>query len=292
MLELEPEILQEYNRILATYTEVTSFPSPALSVTDVLRAHFMIANHFYLEGEGIGGVGPKDINELESTVCRQISSFAGKAKWINQYEIAATLFYGIIKNHCFYDTNKRTAFLSMIYQMHSINRCPCVSEKVIEDFTVEVAENGLEKYSRYRELKKDGDTDPEVRFIAHWIKKSMRQMTNDKKSITFRHLDKILSRYGFYLDNADRNYIDVMSERQETTGFIFKKTNTVRVRIGQIGFPRWGAEVPPGTLKYVRSITKLSSKDGVDSRSFFDGLDSMQSLISTYNEPLLRLAQR
>lgn len=292
MLDLEPEIETEYHRILAAYDEVTSFPAPALSVTDVLRAHYMIANHFYLEGEGIGGIGPKDINGLESTVCRQISSFGGRNKWNNVYEISATLFYGIIKNHCFFDANKRTAFLSMLYQMYRVNLCPSVHEKIIEDFTVEVAENSLEKYSRYRDLKKSGDPDPEVRFIAYWLKKNMRQLKNDRKTITFRDLQRILNRYGYYLENPDKNYIDVIWEREESRGLIFKKVQTVRTRVGQIGFPRWGAEVPRGTLKHVRAITKLGSEDGVDSRAFFDGLDSMQSLITTYNEPLLRLAQR
>ena len=32
--------------------------------------------------------------------------------------------------------------------------------------------------------------------------------------------------------------------------------------------------------------------DGVDSATFFKGLDSMQTLITTYHQPLLRLAQR
>ena len=81
MNDLEPAILEQYRRVYESYNEVTQFPRPCLSVGDVLRAHFMIANHFYLEGEGIGGIGPKDINALESTVCRQISGYGGRSKW-------------------------------------------------------------------------------------------------------------------------------------------------------------------------------------------------------------------
>ncbi|MDP3907240.1 type II toxin-antitoxin system death-on-curing family toxin [Novosphingobium sp.] len=292
MNDLEPAILEQYRRVSESYNEVTQFPRPCLSVGDVLRAHYMIANHFYLEGEGIGGIGPKDINALESTVCRQTSGYGGRSKWNGPFEISATLFFGIIKNHSFYDANKRTAFLSMLYQLYSVGFCPSVGEKEIEDFTVEVAENSIEKYSRFRDLKKSGDEDPEVKFIAYWLKKRMRPMNNERHSITFRDLQRILNRYGYSLENPDRNYIDIMREREEKRGFLFKKTELVKSRVGHIGFPRWGAEVPKGTIKLVRSLTKLRHEDGVDSKAFFDGLDSMQSLITTYNAPLLSLAHR
>ena len=293
MLDLEPDIGQEYDRVTKEYREVSAFPSPCLSVGDVLRAHFMIANHFYLEGEGIGGIGPKDFNALESTVCRQVSGYGGHQKWSSTYDVASTLFYGIAKNHCFHDANKRTAFLSLLYQMYQCNLCPSVSEKEIEDFTVDVADSNLGKYSRYKSLVKDGDSDPEVKFISYWIKKRFRQINNNRRTITFRELQKILNRYNFFLENPDRNSIDLIEERTEKTGILFfKGTRTVRVKIGTIGFPRWTAEVPKSTLKMVREKARLSAKDGVDSGAFFYGLDSMQSLIITYNAPLMRLAYR
>jgi len=293
MLELEPEINSEYERVLHGYREVAPFSPPYLAVSDVVRAHFMIANHFYLEGQGIGGIGPKDFHALESTVCRQVSGYGGHQKWTTTFDISATLFYGIAKNHCFHDANKRTAFLSILYQLYQANYCPSVSEGEIEDFVVDVAEDNLGKYARYKSLQKSGDPDPEVRFISHWFKSKMRPIKSDKRAVTFRELKRMLNRHGFDLDNPDRNAIDLIEEREETTGVMFfKKTRTVRHKIATIGFPRWTAEVPKSTLKLVREKARLRHKDGVDSASFFDGLDSMQSLITTYNAPLMRLAHR
>jgi hypothetical protein len=43
--------------------------------------------------------------------------------------------------------------------------CPAVSEKQFEDFTVEIAEDKLEKYSRFRESLAQREQDCEVKFI-------------------------------------------------------------------------------------------------------------------------------
>lgn len=72
----------------------------------------------------------------------------------------------------------------------------------------------------------------------------------------------------------------------------FGKEEDIRVRIGRIGFPRWTAQVSAATIKTARELTGLTANHGVDSGAFFHGLDPMQSLITTYNEPLLRLADR
>jgi len=292
MLDLEPEVEAEFVRFTKEYREPTQFNSPCLSVHDVLNAHFQIANHFYLEGAGIGGIGPKDMNMLESTVCRQVSGYGEVIKWDHLFDISATLFYGIVKNHCFHDANKRTAFLTILYQLYRANYCPKVSEKEIEDFTVDVAEDKLKKYSRYRDLVKSGEEDPEVRFISFWFRQRVRTVDKKKYTITYRELQRILNRYGFYLENPDGNFIDVVTYRDEKTFFGFGKPKRIRSRVAKVGFPRWTAQVFPETIKVVREACQLRHKDGVDSGAFFHGLDPIQSLITTYNAPLMRLADR
>lgn len=41
-----------------------------IGLHDVLRAHFLIADYFYSEGYGIGGIGPRDPHLLHSAVYR------------------------------------------------------------------------------------------------------------------------------------------------------------------------------------------------------------------------------
>lgn len=293
MMDLEPEVEAEYHRFIKDFDPIARFSAPCLSVEDVLKAHFSIANHFLLEGEGIGGIGPKSKPLLESAVHRQVASFRGQGKWSNLFEYAATLFYGIIKNHPFHDANKRTAFLSALFQLYKGGYCPSVAEKVIEDLTVDVADAKLAKYARYKDLVKSGESDPEVKMIAKFFRDNTRAIDGKRYVVTFRELQKILSRYGYFLEDPEDNRIDVVKyeKKKKVLGFIGREEN-IRVRLGRIGFPRWTAQVTPADIKTVREMTGLTHRSGVDSGAFFHGLDDMQSLITTYNAPLMRLAYR
>lgn len=294
MLSLEPEIFAEYQRCCEAIGEEEGYPSGCgLGIHDVLRAHFLIANHFYLQGEGMGGVGPKNVNLLHSAVHRQYVGYGGKPKWTDKFDITATLFYGIIKNHPFYDANKRTAFLCALYQLDKLGYCPSVPQERFEDFTVEIAENGLERYDRYEEMVRSGDADPEVRYISHFLRRNTRKIDKRSYRVTYRELNAILRRSGFALENPQGNYIDVVQIRKRKPYFgLFGKERSEHVRIGQIGFPRWTQEVGKTDIKAVREMTNLTHRDGVDSASFFHGVDPMQSLIATYHGPLQRLAGR
>jgi death-on-curing protein len=116
----------------------------------------------------------------------------------------------------------------------------------------------------------------------------------DKRNynITYRELQIILSRYGYSLTNPQGNYIDIVriEKRRVFLGLLGERE--VQTRIAQIGFPRWTAPVGRGALKTVREATGLTEKRGVDSAAFFRGLDPMQTLITTYYDPLMRLAER
>lgn len=293
MIVFEPEVLAEYTRILAQLDDHQDGSGyPGLSVLDVMRAHFLIANHFYLEGHGLGGIGPKDLNMLRSAVSRQWVSFDQKTKWENRFDICATLFFGLIKNHPFHDANKRTAFLSVLFLLHNYGWCPSISEKEFEDFTVEIADDQLGKYARYQKLKAKKESDPEVKFISWYLRSHTRKIDRDYYAITYRELQTILNRFGYGLSAPYHNHIDVIKKENQSQLFGILGQKTVDVRIGQIGFPRWSAQVGKGAIKSVREMTGLTDRKGVDSAAFFQGLDPMQSLIATYHEPLMSLANR
>ena len=76
MIEFEPEILAEYDRVVAQLDDHQDrYGINGLSVYDVIRAHFFVANHFYLEGYGLGGIGPRSLDLLRSAVSRQYVAF-------------------------------------------------------------------------------------------------------------------------------------------------------------------------------------------------------------------------
>jgi death-on-curing protein len=51
-----------------------------IGIHEVLQAHFLLAEYFAAQGEGIGGIGPKDLNLLHSALARQFVQYGGKPR--------------------------------------------------------------------------------------------------------------------------------------------------------------------------------------------------------------------
>jgi death-on-curing protein len=124
-----------------------------LGIHQVLRAHYLIVDYFVEAGEGLGGAGPRHLDLLHSALSRQFVGFAGRQKWTTLYEIAATLFFGLVKNHAFHDANKRTALLTVLFHLHSHGQTPEIAQKELDKLTVRVAENELSKIGLLDALK-------------------------------------------------------------------------------------------------------------------------------------------
>lgn len=261
-------------------------------IHEVLRAHFLIADFFRAEGEGIGGFGPRDLNLLHSALYRQHVSANGRSKWKDNYEICATMMYGLIMDHPFHDANKRTAFLSTLHYLYKHGRTPTVSHEEFENFTVDIADNQLSKFARYKEYLKDGKGDAECRMIAHFLRSKTRELDKRMYFVTYRDLKRILNSHGYDLENESKNYIDVVRVEEKTTGLFVRKKTIVRKKVAQIGFPGWTKQVHAGAIATVRKETGLTADYGVDSQSFFNGVEPLQKLIAHYEEPLRRLAVR
>ena len=291
---LEPAIERECLRIHSQFSApgrlLTADAGACLTVADVLRAHFVIANHFLLEGQGLGGVGPRDNALLESAVYRQIVSLGGMPKWRDKFEICATLFFGLIMSHPFHDANKRTAFLSLLYQLEKQGWCPAVDQQVFEDFTVDIADHRLRDHSKYAEYRTKYPEDHDVKFISYWIRRHIRKIEHKAPSISFRELEAVLNRYGYSLENPHGNQIDVVQIRGQYADE--PDSSAKDSKVGRIGFPSWSKQVLKSDIKLVRELTSLTAEAGVDAAAFFDGLDPMQALIATYHEPLTHLANR
>ena len=121
---IHEEVGKEHKRWVSTIGPVEPyFGRDNIGIYEVLHAHFLLIDFFFKIGEGIGGIGPKDIKLLHSALGRQFVCFGGKSKWTNPIDICATLMFGLIKNHPFHDANKRTAFLvSMLHLQKLVER--------------------------------------------------------------------------------------------------------------------------------------------------------------------------
>ncbi len=267
---------------------------PAPLARSVLRAHFSIAEFFAAEGEGIGGFGPMDTSVLMSAIGRIDVGYGGKLKWNTVHEKAATLLFGLVMNHSFHDANKRTAFLSTVHYLFEHGYMLTVSEKEFEDVTVLVADHGLGKFKRFQSLKKKSQ-DPEVLFLAHYLKTNTRRLDRREYFVTYRELESILKRYDVWLEYPRNNQIDVMRWEQVTTkkGFFGKSVTSPEARrVCVLGFPGWTKQVGKGRISYIRKELNLTIEHGIDSQSFFKNVDDMRGLLSVYEGALRRLAHR
>lgn len=289
--KLESEYQRWHNTIGADDPYATK---DTIGIHDVLRAHFFILDFFSAEknGEGVGGVGPKDVNMLHSAVYRQFVSLGGKEKWPTPFEKCATLMYGIVKDHPFHDANKRTGFLTTLLFLERMGRIPRIKQKEFEDFVVEVADNQLAKYPRYKDIQQTVQ-DPEVQFIADYLKRNTREVDRRQYTVTFNELNQIIKKYSFELVSPKGNYIDVVrvGYRPKFLGLLGPKVRTEE-RVAHVGFPGWKKQVTKAALKTIRESTGLTAERGFDSKTFFQGADPLHALIDTYAEPLRRLADR
>lgn len=287
-----PPVKREFFRWLEFFgTDDPYHSQETVGMMDVLRAHFLVVDYFYSKDVGLGGTGPRDPNLLHSAVYRQFVAFGGQDKWSDSFERAATLLFGIITDHPFHDANKRTGLLVMLLFLNKMNRVPTVGQKHLEDFAVEISDHQLKKYRRYRELKKK-KSDPEVRFIADFLKRKSRKLDSRYYTITYRELDRRLQDFGYRLQNPHRNFINIVRVEQRRKLFGFGPKEQVNVKVAQVGFPGWKCQVGQGAISTIRKETKLTAEHGFDSQSFYLGADPVQSIIAEYAEPLERLAYR
>ena len=264
-----------------------------LGIHDVLKAHFLIADFFIESGNQFIMVGPRDINLLHSSVGRQHAGYGKNMKWHTSFDLSATLFYGLIKDHPFHDANKRTALLCLLYQLSIMRFFSTCMQKELENIAVYVAHGELGRYKIFRDLRQKGNTDPEVRTISWFLKKNTRKMDKKFHSITYKKLRTILNRHGYDLQNPSNNKIDIVpiEERREMLK-IWKKKEKIGAKVAQVGFPGWTKQVGKGAINTVRKATNLTADYGFDSSTFFKGEDPIDCLISHYQEPLINLSSK
>jgi death-on-curing family protein len=239
----------------------------------------------------LGGVGVRDANLLVSAVHRQFTSYGNKEKYKTDLDKIAALFFGLIKNHAFYDANKRTAFIVALWQLEKMNLTPTVSGTEFEDFAVEIADDEYKQKRRYKKLALKF-SDPEVRYISFHLGRLTRKLDKRTYEITFRDLAVILQRFGFDLLNLNKNFIDVVKVRESKGFFGLGAGKPVSKRILQVACPGMGRRVPRSTVSDIRRECKLSDRERIDSAVFYQDLPPVALLIGKYNEPLRSLADR
>ncbi|MFP5114136.1 type II toxin-antitoxin system death-on-curing family toxin [Bacillaceae bacterium C204] len=84
--------------------------------------------------------GVKDKGLLSSAVNRPKQSAFGEEAYPTIYEKAAALFESLLKNHCFHNANKRTAFAGLYMFLRQNKYRLIVHPKRAEDFCVQIVD--------------------------------------------------------------------------------------------------------------------------------------------------------
>lgn len=267
-----------------------------ISDEDVLSIHEALVADFAQTGDPIAPPGVRSMALLESAVSRQTTSLGGKLKHPDALHNAATLLYGICLDHPFHNGNKRTAVVAMLVHLDE-NKLALqdTTQKDLFDMIIAVATHqiGLRPSKRCtteREVRRQ--TDEEVEAIAEWLRRRAKRVLRGERQITYRDLRRILGAYGYHLENPDRNYIEVVRFEEERAGSVFKRTRTVRKKIGSIGWPGECEVIGVREIKNIRRLCRLTEADGIDSSSFYDRAAVIDAFVNRYRTLLRRLARR
>lgn len=164
----DPYIRDEYERLIAETADRDGFDAPLCGMHDALAAYFALADYFTDPENGEVEdmlVGLRSADLLGSALGRQAVAFGGEVKYREPLDIAATLFFGMVKNHPFSDGNKRTALLLLLFGLYRFGYRPIGSGEAFEALVLAVAAGALSAAypSAWEAAPAD---DREVRVIA------------------------------------------------------------------------------------------------------------------------------
>jgi len=133
--------------------------------------------------------------------------------------------------------------------------------------------------------------DEEVASITQWLRQHTQRIEKGERVITYRQLRSLLAQFGFGIANAGQNQAEIVRDEVRETGIIFRRQETVQVRVGYIGYRDEGTDIPKSELKRIRQMCNLTEADGVDSTAFYSTGIVVDAVLNRYRKVLQRLAR-
>ncbi len=256
-------------------------PMRHLDVEEIMEIHNVLAQEFSDSNDPIMPPGIKNLSMLESAAARQDTGFGAFVKYDTVDAVAATLLYGIVNNHPFHNGNKRTGLVATLTFMDRNDRTlDGVSHNELYEIVTKVASHNLCRGGR-------SHADEEVEELRRWIRKHSRPQTRGERVITYRQLRRILNGFGYELQDAKGNTIDVIKTINERRYGIIR---TVKHRTN-IAYPGESVQLTKQAMRDIRGKLGLSEKEGYDADAFYDHRTRVDIVIVTYQSLLRRLAK-
>ena len=245
-----------------------------LTASDVEEIHLILVNDFKTSKDPIVPPGVRDRNLLESAVFRPHTSYGMENKYPTVAMSSGALLHSVVKDHPFFNGNKRTALVSMLVLLDKNGWVFTLGQDDIYNFVIALASNKLikDKLVDNKPL-----ADEEVLAVARWLQHNSRKIRKSEKVLKFRELRKILTTYGCELEHpsGSGNRINIHCGDSST----------------QIAYRNEGAEVAKNTIQKLRRELGLDEPSGYDSDIFYNRGPHIPRFINKYRKVLDRLAK-
>jgi death-on-curing family protein len=273
----------------------------------IIDLHDLLSNSTHLidKMDAVEPQGVKNIGMLESAIGRQLVGSGVYYKYPDFNSNCATLIFGIIKNHCFHNGNKRAGLLSLIKHLY-VNGyvlSPKLNSNEIYEFLIAIANSKIPEFSnkyrkkysfiRTKEEKLNGTNwhiDTIIRYIGFWIKRnsSPKQKTL-KGELKMSDLKKILQNKNIVIDQIGGRLEVYIEKESKFLGIKLptsKKTNKRKYNLGGNL-----TTIEKSTLNTLRKDFNLTKADGVDNTFFYHENSFLDYEIKTYKELIYRLSK-
>ena len=222
---------------------------------------------------------------------RQETGFEGRLKYGHPLLSAASLAYGLCCDHPFHNGNKRAALVSLLVHVdRNEYALSGIDQRELYDTMIALADH---RFGLRDGRKTDGrrSADEEVDAIYKWLRPNADKIERGERVITYRQLRKALGQFNITIDVASGNQADLFRHEPRVVGVFRRRQETVRVKIGTIGYRDEGTDIPKSEVKRIRELCGLTEDKGVDSRSFYSTGVVVDAFVCRYRRVLQRLAR-
>lgn len=278
-----------------------------LNTEAVIHLHDILSNNIHLleEMDPVEPRGIKNKGMLESAVNRQFTGSGSFYKYADPFSNAATLVFGIIKNHAFHNGNKRAGLLALVKHLY-VNGyvlSPYLNSNELYEILIAVADSKIAEFAkkytkqysfiRSKEEKRretDWEVETQIRFFAFWIKKNCKaKEATSKGDVRLTDLKRILENKNIKMEQDGSNLEVYLERENKFLGFITLSTKKHNRKTYSIGSNR--STIGKPTLNVLRKDFNLTKIHGIDDTFFYDDEAFLDSEIKAYKKIIYQLSK-
>lgn len=281
-----PELDDEFHPIPAPEMEIIGTPTDVKHLTfeEVNAIHDLLEREFADSNDPISPPGIKDSTMLDSAIYRPLLA---KSKYPSVEMASAALMHSLIKNHAFYNGNKRTGVVSLLVMLDKNGLRLNSSDAELFSFAVKVAASELLEHPRHYYSQV---SDHETFEMARWIKRHAKPLPPDSKvrNLKWAELKGILITFDCHVELENGNATVTRLDPTRNTGFFSLRPKTLKATVRS---PNARTEIDKGEIQDLRKRLKLDSSFVSNGEFYSPGKYTSSNFIQVYSTVLNRLAK-